>query len=331
MDDDIDATRATATTSDKLLDDLARRLREAAESDSVSLKEEAIMMMELLNQARFMQEETKRILMLAQAHEAKMKKMVEEQEQVALSHHDAAEIVDRISGGFEEQAKSKAALDTKLDTIAANAITKDDLYQFVDSIQQIAMTLGQTCHSGKNTLAPQANGSSAAHTPTQPTFVATVDPTQTEDQGNKRKRISPPQSEEQPDLARLTEKEKTKLGFMAEACWPMIAIFQRLVPTKHQTDYLSTVVALQSFHRLFGRNTWHAHKILNFMKWSTTEGWCCARQLAKVNTSNLQADGTCLHCTCDCLQIVQLGNERPAHSYSFRLMPVKVMEKTNPK
>lgn len=87
MDDDIDATRAAVTTNDKLLDDLARRLHEAAESDSVSLKEEAIMMMELLNQARFMQEETKRTLMLAQAHEAKMKKMVEEQEQAALVSH----------------------------------------------------------------------------------------------------------------------------------------------------------------------------------------------------------------------------------------------------
>lgn len=220
-----------------------------------------------------------------------------------------------------------------MDTIAASAITKGDLHQVVGSIEQIARTLEQTGHSGRKPPARQADGASAAHTLTQTTIAATTTPFQTEEQGNKRKKVSPPQSEQHLHLFRVTGDENTKLGFMAGACSPMIQIFQRLVPTEHQTNYMSTAATLQSFHRLFGEDICYARKMLNFMQFPATGGWRCARQVAKGNifSSEVQVDGTCSHCICDCLQIVQLNNKRPMYYYSFRLMPVKVIENTNPK
>jgi hypothetical protein len=53
MDDTgVEPLKMAVATNDDILDSVTKRLSEAAENDSVSFREEAIQMMELLNQAK---------------------------------------------------------------------------------------------------------------------------------------------------------------------------------------------------------------------------------------------------------------------------------------
>ncbi|KAK4041934.1 hypothetical protein C8A01DRAFT_34044 [Parachaetomium inaequale] len=138
MDDNgLEPLKMAVAANDDILDSVTKRLSEAAESDSASLREEAIQMMELLNQAHFLHQETKRTLMLARQHEAKMKAMAEERERAVQSLTSTIDVIQKVPDSLAKQASANAGLDAKLDAIAANGVTKDDLGGLKQEMQHI--------------------------------------------------------------------------------------------------------------------------------------------------------------------------------------------------